>query len=142
MKVRELLAHNGTKNIGAIIHRTQRDDHIMDMQGIEPWASRMLSGCDTTTPHARYFRMSSSVSKYFARPPCTPPPRKETTEVVVDSIHQKCQTLVDSIDQNFETVIASMDQNLETVVGSIHQNLEKVAHFSGFKNKTLGLAWV
>ena len=24
----------------------------MDMLGIEPRASRMLSGCDTTTPHA------------------------------------------------------------------------------------------
>ena len=25
---------------------------MMDMQGIEPWTSRMLSGCDNTTPHA------------------------------------------------------------------------------------------
>ena len=25
----------------------------MDSQGIEPWASRMLSGCDTTTPTAQ-----------------------------------------------------------------------------------------
>ena len=61
--------------------------------------------------------------------------------------------VADSIDQNIDTVVHSMDQNIETVIGSIHQNLERVdyyndsnvetvAHFSGFKDKTIGLAWV
>ena len=50
---RNLLSHNVRKNIGAIIHRTLRDEQNMDMQGIKPWVSRMLSGSDTTTPHAR-----------------------------------------------------------------------------------------
>ena len=50
----DLLAHNVTKNIDAIIHRTLRGEQNMDKQGMEVRASRMLSGCDTTTPHARW----------------------------------------------------------------------------------------
>ena len=30
---------------------------LLDMQGIESWTPRMRSGCDTTTPHARWVKM-------------------------------------------------------------------------------------
>ena len=33
----------------------------MDSQGIEPWASRMLSGCDTTTPTAQLMTATSGL---------------------------------------------------------------------------------
>ena len=39
----------------------------MDSQGIEPWASRMLSGCDTTTPTAQLMSAIAASKLAFSR---------------------------------------------------------------------------